>query len=284
MPEHAQPEQKELKFLISANEKGRIFLSTEADGHLTRQDIAILKPLPRKKRDKARLKLVGRMINTLKEKAAETAPLKIAGKQQAAIQEIRAVLDPWSKGSLFDRVFHFLNSIISFCLQVLISLLWISLAYKGIQWSGKNLSLFIHLAVIVFYAGLLTYGFSLIITEQSRKKSVDFIRIWFWPRGWLIFSALLLVTSAAVFASLSLIMHNFGWVEFLVCRGAKVSESVLLDFYLWHFLKMVPFLKIPEILKLDPPPFYEQTWIGLLIILFQALVVIPSFATICVIT
>jgi hypothetical protein len=220
------------------------------------------------------------MVNTLNEKSMQMKSQQVGGEQQSALQEIRAVLDPWSNGSLVDRIFHFLYGIISFYMQILISLFIIGLAYKGIHWSSENLPLFLHTVVIIIYAGLLAYGISLVFTQKSRENSVDFIRIWFGPRGWLLFSALLLVTSAAVFGAFSLIMHNFGWVKFIACRGAQVSEPVLLDFYLWHFLKMIPILKIPETLKLDPTLCYEQTRIGFLIILFQAIVVIPSFANI----
>lgn len=280
MQAKAQQKQSGLKFIVSANQQGRIYLSTEADGHLPAQQLEVFRPLTREKLDKVRYVLVGRMIKSLDKKKKDTKSVQVNAEQQAALQEIRAVLDPWSNGNLFDRMFHFLGSIIHFIMQILISLFVISLAYKGIHWSGQNLPLFLHLAVIIIYAGLLAYGISLVFTQKRRENSVDFIRIWFGPRGWLIFSALLLVTSAAVFAALSLIMHNLGWVEFVVCRRAQVSESVLLDFYLWHFLKLIPLLKIPETLKLDPTLCYEQTRIGFLIILFQAIVVIPSFANI----
>ncbi len=282
MLENSQPDKKGLKFVISANQDGQIFMATEAEGQLTRQELRISRPLTREKLDKARYVLVGRMMDTLNEKNDD----QVSGqggsglKQQAALKEIRSVLDPWSEGNILDRIFYILNNILGFCFQILISLLIISIAYKGIQWSGKNFPLFVHLAVVIIYAGLLAYGISLVITQKRREKSADFIRVWFGPRGWLIFSALLLVTSAAVFSSISLIMHNLGWVKFIACRGAQVSEPALLDFYLWHFLKMVPILKIPETLKLAPTLCYEQTRIGFLIILFQAIVVIPSFATI----
>lgn len=42
----------------------------------------------------------------------------------------------------------------------------------------------------------------------------------------------------------------------------------------------MPFLNIPEILKLDPTLCYSQPRVGLLILMFQALVAIPSLTTI----
>jgi len=52
------------------------------------------------------------------------------------------------------------------------------------------------------------------------------------------------------------------------------------DFFMWHFIKLVPLVKINEVLKLGEPLCYTQKRVGFLILIFQALVVIPSINTV----
>ena len=57
--------------------------------------------------------------------------------------------------------------------------------------------------------------------------------------------------------------------------GRPVGPSSLLDFYMWHLLKLVPLLKLNETLKWGEPLCYKQGRVGALVLLFQALVVLP---------
>jgi len=59
-----------------------------------------------------------------------------------------------------------------------------------------------------------------------------------------------------------------------------VAAGSLTDFYMWHFIKLVPLVKINEVLKLSEPVCYTQKRVGVMILLFQALVVIPSINTV----
>jgi hypothetical protein len=59
-----------------------------------------------------------------------------------------------------------------------------------------------------------------------------------------------------------------------------VATASLVDFYVWHFFKLVPFLKLNETLKWGEPLCYTQGRVGFLILLFQALVVLPSINTV----
>jgi hypothetical protein len=53
-----------------------------------------------------------------------------------------------------------------------------------------------------------------------------------------------------------------------------------MDFYVWHFFKLVPLIKLNETLKWSGPLCYTQARVGFLILLFQALVVLPSINTV----
>ena len=62
--------------------------------------------------------------------------------------------------------------------------------------------------------------------------------------------------------------------------AGAVNAGSLTDFYMWHFLKLVPLVKINEVMKIDEPLCYSQKRVGLLILIFQALVVLPSVNTV----
>lgn len=280
MTNEQQPAEGRLRFLIQVDDQGRIFLSSEASEELESTRFQIPRPVTRKRLEEARWIVMGRWLEQLQALQAEEESPPDSEQRRAALREVRAALHPWRHGSWLIRGFHVIEGALSVLLQLLVGLLVISLVYRGLQLSSEHLPLFLHLAVLVLYALGLAFGISLIVTEQNREESRRLIRVWFGPRGWLIFTALLLVTSAAVFASLSHILQGWGWLAFEACRGRTPSEPVLLDFYLWHFLKMVPFLKIPEVLRWEMPLCYSQSAIGFMILLFQGLVVIPSIATI----
>jgi hypothetical protein len=59
-----------------------------------------------------------------------------------------------------------------------------------------------------------------------------------------------------------------------------VTEGRLVDFYIWHFFELVPLVSINETANLAEPATYSGTWVGLLVLTFQALVVIPILATV----
>jgi len=134
--------------------------------------------------------------------------------------------------------------------------------------------------VLALYAGVLVLCIYLIATEENRRRQSDRIRVWFGPRDLLVLPCLILIVAGSVFASLTLTLHNHGLVTIKACAGRPIAEGTLLDFYMWNFLKLVPLLKLNEALKLNEPLCYTQTRVGLLILLFQALVVIPSINTI----
>jgi hypothetical protein len=62
--------------------------------------------------------------------------------------------------------------------------------------------------------------------------------------------------------------------------GRAVTESRLFDFYMWHFLDIIPLLSIPEVTNLREPVTYSGTWVGMLVSLFQALAVLILIPTV----
>jgi len=159
--------------------------------------------------------------------------------------------------------------------------LWsIAILYKGVALSQQYLPETLHLFVLLLYVAGLVFCISLMATEAARKRELERIKIVFGPNGLLFLPVLTLVVAASVFASLTLTLYNHHWVALDPCAGKPVSAGSLTDFYTWHFFKLVPLIKIGETLKWGEPVCYSQSRVGFLIILFQALVVIPSINTI----
>jgi hypothetical protein len=85
-----------------------------------------------------------------------------------------------------------------------------------------------------------------------------------------------------VFASFTSFLYQHELVVLTPCPESPraVSEEALLDFYMWHFTKLVPLLNLNDTLKWPEPLCYAQSRIGLLILLFQGLVVLPAIAAV----
>jgi hypothetical protein len=49
---------------------------------------------------------------------------------------------------------------------------------------------------------------------------------------------------------------------------------------MWHFVELIPLVSINETANLAEPATYSGTWVGILVLVFQGLVVVPILATI----
>jgi hypothetical protein len=166
-------------------------------------------------------------------------------------------------------------------LFVLAFSLWVIAAiYKGVALSEEHLPEFLHWMVLIAYVAGLAFCIDMMLTDERRKKFKQDIIDWFGPSGMLFMPAVTLTSAAAVFASITSSLYKHGMVSIQNCAGRAVDLGSLTDFYMWHFLKLVPLVKINEVLKLNEPLCYTQKRVGLLILLFQALVVLPSVNTV----
>jgi hypothetical protein len=165
---------------------------------------------------------------------------------------------------------------------VLVAAIIIFLPSAAIRWSGRELPQWLHAVVLVVSAGLLVWGIYLISTENLRKRWFPWIyRMFGRLAGPAIFAGVLLLTTAEVFASFTFMLFDANAVELTAnIPGRPIGEESLVDFYLWHFLNMIPALSIPELLNLRQPITYPGSWVGLLVLLFDAMIVlilIPTF-------
>ena len=256
---------------------GKTFLLFES----ANQEVEINAPITRENIEEARRRLIVQTRNAfeLEREQLEGNDEASATPQQQANRQIRNALEPRPK-SYLEKLKQGSLSVH----QALIALMaiWVMVAvfYKGVELSQEHLPEKLHFVVLALYLFGIALCIYLMATDKKRRKENDRIQYWFGPRGMLVLPCLTLVSAAAVFASITLSLHRHGLVALQECTGRPVSSGSLTDFYMWHFMKLVPLVKINELLKLNEPLCYSQKRIGLFILIFQTLVVIPSINTV----
>ena len=242
--------------------------------------VRVGRPVSRKAIDDARMQLVAMLLaENQQQVSAQPAKPLLPEPARKVDKEIRTALDPFGAGSWLDKALHVIETGLAVLMVILGTLFLISLAYKGIEFSSRRFPEAVHLAVLAAYAIALGVGIRVIATGKSRARSTRQVRNWLGPAGFLVLSGMILVAAAAFFASLTFVLFRRGLLVLDPCRGLAVTEPHLLDFYVWHFLKMVPFVNIPETLRWESPLCYSQGWVGLMILVFQASTVLPCLAT-----
>lgn len=190
--------------------------------------------------------------------------------QQLANRQIKAVVRPPNDGFVYRAT----NALFEVFLVVVLAGVAIWPVYKFIEWSRENLPPTLHLVVLGVCGVVLALSIYLIAAPE--RLSDQQYRSWFGKHGLVFLSFFNLVGAAAVFASLTFWLYNQNqFVNMQPCAGRPVSPGSLLDFYVWHLLKLVPFLRLNETLKWGEPLCYTQARVGALVLLFQALVVLP---------
>ena len=179
--------------------------------------------------------------------------LGIAQKRAEANTEIEAVVEPRHKGQWLNKLEAASWGFVYRGLTILISLMLIAAAYKGVEYSREHFPEQLHIAVLGLYVVGLVFLITLIGTEENRLKYQRQILVWLGPRGMLVLPILLLGTAGSVMASITFQLHRRGSVILEMCSGRPITEAGLLDFYMWHFLNLVPLLQLNILLRWGEP-------------------------------
>lgn len=271
MADNPQQDLPKLILRVFSDNDGKVYLLWEPGNKRVEVD----RPVSREKLDEAQHKL----LSASSQEAVVEQPAKkeaLNEKRAKANDEIEVALFPLRKGSLFARADYVFWLILQGLFAILLLLAFTSVAYKSVQYSSEHFPQWLHLVVLSLFAVVLAYLVYLIATEENRLSGLARIKLWFGPWGLLVLPFVILIVAGSVFASFTLFLHKHGWVILEPCAGRPVAEGSLLDFYMWHFLKLIPLLKINETLKWNEPLCYAQARIGFLILLFQGFVVLPS--------
>src|SRR5207302_1079822 len=96
-----------------------------------------------------------------------------------------------------------------------------------------------------------------------------------WPP--FVYSISLLVMAASVFASISVTLQRCGYATFKPPLPNDLSPVV--DFYMWHFVNLIPGLGIPETLHWTQPYQYSDHLSGAVLLIFKIAVILPVIAS-----
>jgi hypothetical protein len=278
MSDSSENDSHTLFLRLYTDKDGKVFLLYEA----LDQRVEVTQPVTKESLKEAQYRLIEECTAFQKseDERFEGTDEATATAQQKANRVIKEVLGPEPRGPFLSYAMRKFVLVFQILFAVLLILAAISFLYKGVELSQEHLPEYLHWVVLALYLAVLTLCVYLMATEEKRRKESARIRDLFGPRGMLVLPSLTLLTAASVFASITLSLHKHGLVLLQECTGRPVAAGSLTDFYMWHFLKLVPLVKINEVLKLNEPLCYSQKRVGLLILIFQALVVIPSVNTV----
>jgi len=262
-------------FRIFVDEAGKVFLAFQPATDIR---VEVDRPVDRKRLDLAK----DRIWTILAERVQLAAPEELAriAAREKAQKEVEAALDPMLAPGLLTRAGYVVQMIFGGLFVTWGVLFVAAIPFQGLQRARRSLPDLLYLVVLALYFVALILGVFLLLTARSRGERSEKIREWFGPSGLLIFPGLILALAVAFAASFTLALHDRKLVQLEPCRGIQVSQESLGDFYLWQFLEIVPLLKINGVLKRQEPICYSQARVGLLILLFQGLVVIPSITAV----
>ena len=278
MSESSENDSPTLFLRLYTDKEGKVFLFYES----LNQSVEVTPPVNEESLKQAQYRLIDACEAARKQEVErlEGTDEATATPQQKANRSLREMLGPKPRGNIFSYAARKVLLVVEILFAALLVLVSISFLYKGVAWSQNHLPEYLHWVVLALYLTLLTLCVYLMVTEEKRREESARIKMLFGPRGMLVLPTLTLLTAAPVFASITLSLHRHGKVILQECTGRAVDAGSLTDFYMWHFLKLVPLVKINDVMKLGEPLCYSQRRVGLLILIFQALVVLPSLNTV----
>ena len=141
----------------------------------------------------------------------------------------------------------------------------------------SNLLFRYQLMVFIVWAVLLAWAIVLIFTDKKREALFRRLQQLgsFTP---LVYAFNLSMIAITFFSSVTYVLATRGAIALNVTGKTDVTHGAITDFYLWHFLNAIPFLKVNETLRWREPLTYESGWIGLALLVFKLLVILPVIA------
>jgi len=165
----------------------------------------------------------------------------------------------------------------SFSGWLLASLVPISFFYWLSPLILDRLTTWLQVIVFVIWGLMLIFGLLSVAAERYREPALT----WLLKLGRLApvaYSFNLLMIAILFFSSVTYVLVDHGVLKLNGSNGNKISPEAVRDFYSWHFLQAVPVLKVNETLHWKEPLTYDSGWVGLLLVVFQLLVIVPVIA------
>ncbi len=178
---------------------------------------------------------------------------------------------PWL-GQLANRVFVAYMTLLVWLMIGFAPVVAFHWLFDTVTW---RLALWAQVPAFVALGALLAVALWLMATKARRR--LLFTRL----RGAgallpLIYVGNALILAAMFFASVTFVLVRHGAVQLGITAGDDVLFGKLLDFYVWHFLDLVPLVKVNATLHWQEPLVYESGWLGALLLLFKVAVIVPT--------
>ena len=132
-------------------------------------------------------------------------------------------------------------------------------------------SLWLQVALLVVWAGLLATLISFLATDRRRTQLFERLgRIG------------AVAPAAYAFNVLMVAVMFFGALtRVLMARNAlslKGDPERVFDFYIWHFFESIPLLAVNQTLRWDQPLTYDASGVGWILLAFKLVVIVPVIA------
>ena len=275
------------RFRVFVDDRAKVLLASEL---ATDSWIEVDRPVTMHALGRARVAVVDLLKGRLQARSPEEMQRRL--ERKTACGEVVNALDPLRARSLKRRLTYSAQMLGAGLVMLYGLMLFVGLPFAVLQSAHRYLPEPLYLLLLALYALALILGLSVIAEARRRSEQIAgggkrfrtadrWARTldWFGPTDLLMFPALVIVVALAVFASFTLALSEHSLVSLEACRQSPVSLDTLSSFYLWHFLNLVPLVKINTVLKWDEPLCYTQARVGTLILLFQAFVVVRCISS-----
>jgi len=157
-------------------------------------------------------------------------------------------------------------------------LLAMTLPLVGFSWLSRKMlasfPLWLQILCLTLW-GILLGGALILIATKKRRNSVLGPLQRFSMALPAVYSFQILMLACLFFSTVSFIMVQHGLLTLTDVSGKGVTPGSISDFFLWHFLDAVPLVKVNETLNFKVPLTYETFSVGLILLVFKAVVIIP---------
>ena len=134
--------------------------------------------------------------------------------------------------------------------------------------------------VAIVVGGILLGAGSLaVITERNRGRVLPWLQERVGKFTPIVYSVDLLVMAVSYFSAVTYVLVSSNHVNLTNPQNSPVSADSIPEFYLWHFLHAIPLVKVNETLNWQAPLTYTNSAFGLMLLLFQLMVIVPVIAT-----
>jgi hypothetical protein len=179
----------------------------------------------------------------------------------------------------FPAVENFINSVLAtyfrFTFWYLLFFLPVLPFYALYDYVTANLPPWLQVLVLFLWGTSLAAAIWVLVLEKNRIRLFHWLRKRVGTSAPLAYAFNLMWIAIFFFSSITFTLVQSGVLRWNEPTGQEVTSGAVMDFYLWHFLDAVPVFKITDTLLWKEPLTYDNSWVGLLLLMFKIIVISP---------